>query len=183
MPPPPPLSADEAKRLADVERAIQEERTWRKNHDGEHARLREDLTLKVADMNDAAIRHVERTIADGLKPVSQVKDELVVIKAQNVAQMTVLEQQNSTLETTRDELVLNRLEREKRSGAEEARAKLEAELKAAGEKAAKDAKDDRDAALAAKAENTKRLALYIGIITALIAGVATLAVAALSLHH
>ena len=64
----PPLTPEEAKRLEALER-------WKKEHEADHARLREDLTLKVADMNDAAIRHVERAVAEGLRPVSQVKDE------------------------------------------------------------------------------------------------------------
>jgi hypothetical protein len=161
----PPLSPDEARRLEALER-------WRKDHDAEHARLREDMTLKVADMTNAAVRHVEKVVADSLKPVGEIDRRLGAIEAQNTAQTHILHQQNEVLATTRDELVANRIEREKRAAADLAKEQIE-----------KKAKDDRDAALAAKSENTKRLALYVGIITALIAGVVALAAAAIGSHH
>jgi hypothetical protein len=162
---PPPLTSDEARRLDSLER-------WRKEHDAVHARLREDLTEKVADMTNAAVRHVEKVVADSLKPVGEMKGELVVIKAQNVAQMTVLEQQNDVLEKTNAELVANRIERESRAAADRVKAELE-----------KKAKDDADAALAAKAERTKRLAVYATIIVAVVGGLVALFVAAINSHH
>lgn len=122
-------------------------------------------------MNAAAVRHVERAVADGLKPLSEVDRRFGVIEAQNAAQTTILHQQNEVLAETRNELVANRIEREKRVAADEARAKLE-----------KDAKDKRDADLAAKGERTKRLAVYAGIIIAIISGLVALIVAAISSH-
>lgn len=161
---PPPLTSDEARRLDALER-------WRKEHEADHMRLRADLTEKVADMTDAAIRHVERVVADGLKPLGELDRRFNVLESQNATQTTILHQQNDVLAETRNELVANRIEREKRVAADEAKAKLE-----------KDEKDRRDAELAAKEARTKRLAVYVTVLGILIGGLVTIIVAAINSH-
>ena len=86
--------------------------------------------------------------------------------------MTVLEQQNTVLSLTHSELQANRVEREKRIAGEETKAKIE-----------KDAKDTRDAELAAKGERTKRLAVIATIVSVVVGGLVAIIVAAISSHH
>lgn len=161
---PPPLTPDEARRLADLER-------WRKDHEAQHMREREEIRVEVRSVTDATVRHVERTIAEGLRPLTEVDRRFGVIEAQNAAQTTILHQQNDVLAETRDELVANRIEREKRAAADEAKAKLE-----------KEAKDQREADLAAKGERTKRLAVYATIIVAIVGLLGALVTAAIASH-
>ena len=122
-------------------------------------------------MTSATVRHVERAITDGLKPVTDLDKRLGSIESQNAAQMVVLEQQNGVLLETRSELVQNRIEREKRVAIEEVRAKVE-----------KDAKDQREADLAARAERTKRLAVYATVIACVVGGLVAILVAAINSH-
>lgn len=168
---PPPLSPDEQQRLAQLERASREHERWRKDHEAQHTRERSEIRREVDDMTAATVRHVEKAIADGLRPVSALDKRLSGIEAQNAAQMVVLEQQNGVLGETRAELGAARLERERRAALDEARAKLE-----------KDAKDTRDAESVARGERTKRLAVYATILVALVGALVTLIVAAINSH-
>ena len=161
---PPPLSPDESRRLESLER-------WRKEHEADHARLRTELTEKVADMTNAAVRHVEQVLSSELRPVRELDKRLTSIESQNTAQTHILHSQNEVLAQTRDELVANRIEREKRAAADAVKEKLE-----------KDAKDTEAAALAAKEARTKRLAVYATIVVALVGGLVALVVAAINSH-